>query len=83
VIKGCKILTTVFVLFLATFKMTAQIDKKWSGNFGMSMVYEPPFQKVYIPIGTDLIQFNPTLKLRINGEFASRDVVTQRLGDFG
>jgi hypothetical protein len=70
VIKGCKILTTVFVLFLATFKMTAQIDKKWSGNFGMSMVYEPPFQKVYIPIGTDLIQFNPTLKLRINGEFA-------------
>jgi len=49
VIKGCKILTTVFVLFLATFKMTAQIDKKWSGNFGMSMVYEPPEREGFEP----------------------------------
>jgi hypothetical protein len=61
-------MTFFVLLFMATFKMTAQIDKKWSGRFGTSIVYEPPFQKVYIPIGTDLIQFNPTLKLRVNGE---------------
>lgn len=50
--------------------MTAQISKNLSGHFGVSTLYQPPYQIFYNPIGYDLIEFKPSLKLRLNTELA-------------
>ena len=60
----------ILLIVISSFSVTAQISSKLSGHFGVSTVYQPPYQVLYVPVGLDLIEFNPVIKLRINSEVA-------------
>lgn len=49
---------------------TAQISENMSGHIGISTIYQPPYQRFYRPIGLDIVNFKPTIKLRLNAEAA-------------
>lgn len=60
----------ILLFAVSSLSVTAQINAKFSGHFGVSTVYQPPYQVLYFPVGLDLIEFNPVIKLRINSEVA-------------
>lgn len=60
----------VLLLIIITQNLTAQISKNLVGHIGLSTIYQPPYQSFYRPIGLDIVNFKPTIKLRINTEAA-------------
>ena len=58
----------ILLIVFSYLNVTAQVNSKLSGHFGVSTVYQPPFQILYVPVGLDLIEFNPVIKLRVNSE---------------
>ena len=60
----------VLLLIVITQDLTAQISENLVGHIGVSTIYQPPYQSFYRPIGLDIVNFKPTIKLRINAEAA-------------